>query len=155
MVLNMHFSVFPSILKWLRKIVFTCIQIFKQNYKVCSNMNENHLYLPPWSTEICSLLFQQILLTVFWIITSKACGYAQGMLHGMNDKTSMTLMDVSFYFISNYSKFQLSSFFCSFNCDPAKLKTATKSLLAVKKCCSNCMLIYLIPRDTQAFHEVT
>ena len=45
--------------------------------------------------------------------------------------------------------------FLDFNCDPAKLKTATKPLLAVKKCCSNCMLIYLIPRDTQAFHEVT
>ena len=45
--------------------------------------------------------------------------------------------------------------FYNFNCDPAKLKTATKHLLAVKKCYSNRLLIYLIPRDTQAFHEVT
>jgi len=119
-------------------------------------MNQNHLYLPPCSAERCSLLFQQILLTVFWIITSKACGYAQGMLHEMND---------NFYdpdgciLLFHLHLFQVSALvillFLNFNCDPAKLKTATKSLLAVKKCCSNCMLIYLIPRDTQAFHEVT
>jgi len=40
-------------------------------------------------------------------LTSKAGGYAQGMLHGMNDRTFMTLMDASFYFISIYFKFQL------------------------------------------------
>lgn len=48
MALNMH-SDFQSIMKTISRTVFRRIHIYKYNYKACSNMNENRLYLPPCS----------------------------------------------------------------------------------------------------------